>query len=70
MHLFTDSIAALREAVCRPSERLSGLELVGEEEYLQMTNKMQMEAQKMIELERGQQRRPAQEVSRTRGMEI
>jgi conjugative relaxase-like TrwC/TraI family protein len=27
MHLFTDSIAALREAVCRPSERLSPLEL-------------------------------------------
>jgi hypothetical protein len=25
MHLFTDSIAALREAVCRPSERLSGI---------------------------------------------
>jgi hypothetical protein len=27
MHLFTDSIAALREAVCRPSERRSPLEL-------------------------------------------
>ena len=27
MHLFTDSIAALREAVCRPSERLSPSEL-------------------------------------------
>ena len=27
MHLFTDSIVALREAVCRPSERLSTLEL-------------------------------------------
>jgi hypothetical protein len=27
MHLFTDTIVALREAVCRPSERLSPLEL-------------------------------------------
>jgi hypothetical protein len=70
MHLFTDSIAALREAVCRPSERLSGLELVGEEEYLEITKKMRLEVGKNIELERGRQRHPAQEISRTRGMEI
>jgi hypothetical protein len=28
MHLFTDSKAALREAVCRPSEGVSALELI------------------------------------------
>ena len=28
MHLFTDSKAALREAVTKPSGRLSGLELI------------------------------------------
>jgi hypothetical protein len=28
MYLFTDSKVALREAVCRPSERLSPLELL------------------------------------------
>lgn len=71
MHLFTDSIEALREAVCRPSERLSGLELIGEDTYLEMTKQMRLEAKKMIELERG--RRPVarmQEVERTRGMDI
>ena len=32
MHLFTNSIAALREAVCRKSERISALELSAEYE--------------------------------------
>jgi hypothetical protein len=43
----------LREAVCRPSERLSGLELVGEHNYAEITRQMQMEAEKMIDLNRG-----------------
>ena len=53
MHLFTDCMPALREAVCRPSERLSGLELVGEHNYAEITKQMQMEAEKMIDLNRG-----------------
>jgi hypothetical protein len=32
MHLFTDSKVALREAVTRPSSRLSPLELINSEE--------------------------------------
>jgi ATP-dependent exoDNAse (exonuclease V) alpha subunit len=70
MHLYTDSLPALREAVCRPSERLSGLELVGEEQYLRISKEMKLEAKKMTELNRGigiQGATP--KVDRTQGME-
>jgi hypothetical protein len=47
MHLVTDSKAALREAVCRPSKRLSPWELIHEanqERALQASMEMQRAA--------------------------
>jgi hypothetical protein len=41
MHLFTNSIAALREAICRKSERLSALELSTEPAITATVKKIQ-----------------------------
>jgi ATP-dependent exoDNAse (exonuclease V) alpha subunit len=67
MHLFTDCVPALREAVCRPSERLSGLELVGEEDYLHIVKTMRVEVEKLTKLD-VPKRRPSRE--KTREIEI
>ena len=66
MHLFTDCKPALREAVCRPSERLSAVEVLGEEKHLEISEEMLREAQRMLELERA---RPSKtrEVEKTIG---
>jgi hypothetical protein len=46
MHLFTDSKAALREAVCLPSERLSPYEMIMQSE--QRGRSMDMEYEQVI----------------------
>ena len=69
MHLFTDCMPALREAVCRPSERLSGLELVGEQNYEEITKQVRLDARRMIELERRRGvERATPEIDRGMGM--
>ena len=69
MHLFTDCLPALREAVCRPSERLSGLELVGEQNYEEITKQVRLDARRMIELERRRGvERATPEIDRGMGM--
>jgi conjugative relaxase-like TrwC/TraI family protein len=66
MHLFTDSKVALREAVCRPSERLSSYEL---EESQREVKRMQRAARNVdLQQTYGRPRRP--EINRKdRGME-
>jgi hypothetical protein len=60
---------ALREAVCRPSERLSGLELVGEQNYEEITKQVRLDARRMIELERRRGvERATPEIDRGMGM--
>jgi hypothetical protein len=44
MHLFTDSKAALWEAVCRPSERLSSIEIGREGELDDLLARVQRSA--------------------------
>jgi ATP-dependent exoDNAse (exonuclease V) alpha subunit len=44
MHLFTDSKAALREAACRPSERLSSIEVGSENEIDDLLTRLQRSA--------------------------
>jgi hypothetical protein len=47
MHLFTNSIDALREAVCRPSARLSPSELVADGNSIEFARKIETQTKQM-----------------------
>jgi hypothetical protein len=72
MHLYTDSIDGLREAVCRTGERLSAVELANDSEtYLQ---RMQELARNIFQAKRQHDiespLRPTPEQERDRGISI
>jgi ATP-dependent exoDNAse (exonuclease V) alpha subunit len=65
MHLFTDSKVALREAVTRPSARLSPLELIKSEEI----GLLQSASKYLRSFKNGQQKRQIMNHEQERGME-
>jgi hypothetical protein len=65
MHLFTDSKVALREAVTRPSSRLSPLELINSEEI----GLLQSAGKYMRSLRNGHPKRKSMDQEQERGME-